>query len=151
MLDYITNTYTDFLFYIFSVPRHARQCNVLAWNPSEPNILAAGLDKYRADHSVLLWDINKCCGSGEYNGTGRYIPNSNNSHHNVQAAVELPKPVAEFGVSETTNSMAWFRSQSKIIALGLNQKNIKIIDFRGRMICIFYYFHYLLLFYFRSQ
>lgn len=103
----------------------------MAWNPLEPNILAAGLDKYRADHSVLLWDINKCSVSNEYNGTCRLIGSVNNSHHNAQAAVEVPKHVAEFGISETTNSLAWFRSQPRMIALGLNQKNIKIIDFRG--------------------
>eukprot|EP00058_Branchiostoma_floridae_P009637 XP_002595125.1 hypothetical protein BRAFLDRAFT_67907 [Branchiostoma floridae] len=40
------------------VPRHARQCNSLAWHPNESNMLAAGLDKYRSDSSVLVWDIN---------------------------------------------------------------------------------------------
>ncbi|MBN3282198.1 MIO protein, partial [Polyodon spathula] len=35
------------------VPKHARQCNTLAWNPVDCNWLAAGLDKHRADFSVL--------------------------------------------------------------------------------------------------
>lgn len=39
------------------VPKHARQCNTLAWNPLDINWLAAGLDKHRADFSVLIWDI----------------------------------------------------------------------------------------------
>lgn len=131
-LDLLKVYENNFLPYVFVVPRHARQCNAVAWNPLEPNILAAGLDKYRADHSVLLWDINKCSIAGEYNGSSRLIGSSNSSHHNAQAAVELPKPVAEFGVSETTNSLAWFRAQPRVIALGLNQKNIKLIDFRGK-------------------
>eukprot|EP00061_Rhincodon_typus_P011767 g37031.t1 len=40
------------------VPKHARQCNTLAWNPVDSNWLAAGLDKHRADFSVLIWDIS---------------------------------------------------------------------------------------------
>lgn len=98
----------------------------------EPNIVAVGLDKYRADHSLLIWDIKKCSVLGENNGTR--LGNSNNSHHNALTAVELPKPVAECGVSETTNSLAWFITQPKTLAIGFNQKNIKIVDFRGNVL-----------------
>lgn len=113
------------------VPRHARQCNAVSWNPIEPNIVAAGLDKYRADHSLLIWDIKKCSVSSDNNGSTRLMGSTNSSHHNALAAVELPKPVAEFGVSETTNSLAWFITQPRTLAIGLNQKSIKIVDFRG--------------------
>lgn len=44
----------------FAVPRHVRQCNTVAWNPTESNLIAAGLEKHRTDHSVLLWDLQRC-------------------------------------------------------------------------------------------
>ncbi|XP_059475462.1 GATOR complex protein MIOS-B isoform X2 [Neocloeon triangulifer] len=81
-------------------PKHARQCNAVAWNPVERSLLVSGLDKHRGDHSVLLWD-----------------------------AVKSPqKPVAEFGLSEVIHSLAWV--QQNVIAVGMNNKNIKIIDIR---------------------
>lgn len=40
------------------LPRYSRSCNVLAWNPVYPNILACGLDKVRGDQSAFIWDIN---------------------------------------------------------------------------------------------
>ncbi|KAB0794498.1 hypothetical protein PPYR_11337 [Photinus pyralis] len=106
------------------VPRHPRQCNVVAWNPIEGNLIAAGLDKYRSDHSLLLWDIMKCPTVSDMNGSGKLVVNT------MAPGLELAKPVAEFGVSEMTHSLAWFNSNSKCVAVGMNLKNIKLIDFR---------------------
>jgi hypothetical protein len=87
--------------------------------------VAAGLDKYRADNSVLIWDITKSSPNNENNNSGRLAVNT------MAPGVELAKPIAEFGVSETAHSMAWFSSNSKIIAVGMNLKNIKFVDIRG--------------------
>lgn len=95
------------------VPKHARQCNAVAWNPVDPNLLVVGLDKYRYDHSILLWDITKSPTSSE------------RLHHH-----EL-RPIAEAGVTETTHSLAWFKRESKCLVVGANNKTLKIIDFRG--------------------
>lgn len=48
-------------------------------------------------------------------------------------AVELVKPIAEFGTSEVTYSLTWFYSSSKLLACGMNGKSIKIYDLRGNM------------------
>lgn len=48
-------------------------------------------------------------------------------------AVELVKPIAEFGTSEVTYSLAWFHSSSKLLACGMNGKSIKIYDLRGKI------------------
>lgn len=111
---------------LVKVPRHPRQCNEIAWNPAETNLIAAGLDKYRSDHSVLLWDIMKCPIVSDMNGSGKLAVN------NLASGLELAKPIAEFGVSEVTHSLAWLNSSSKCIAAGMNMKNIKLIDFRGQ-------------------
>ncbi|KAL3269121.1 hypothetical protein HHI36_008202 [Cryptolaemus montrouzieri] len=105
------------------VPRHSRPCNTVLWNPIDNNVLAVGLEKYRSDFGVLLWDIMKFPTSTE-NNSGRLSMNT------VQLAVELAKPTAEFGISESAHSLDWFRSSSKQMAVGMNNKNIKLLDFR---------------------
>lgn len=39
--------------------RSSRACNVVAFSPSEPKLLATGLDKMRNEHSLLIWDIEQ--------------------------------------------------------------------------------------------
>ena len=46
------------------VPKHARHCNCLAWSPEDENLLAQGLDKYRSDCSLLIWDVMSKIDSG---------------------------------------------------------------------------------------
>lgn len=104
------------------VPRHSRPCNTVVWNPIDNNVLAVGLEKYRSDYAVLLWDIMKYPTTNE--NAGRMPMNT------VQPAVELAKPVAEYGVSEHAHSISWFKSNSKQMAVGMNNKNIKLLDFR---------------------
>lgn len=106
------------------MPRHSRQCNTVAWNPTECNLLAVGLDKFRSDHSLLLWDIMKCPLQQDMNGTGKLVVNT------MASGLELAKPVAEFGVSEVAHSLAWFNGNNKYLAVGMNLKTIKLIDFR---------------------
>lgn len=108
------------------MPRHARQCNAVLWNTVDPNLVAAGLDKYRADNSVLIWDITKSSPSNDHNNSGRLAVNT------MAPGVELARPVAEFGVSETAHSMAWF-TNPKLLAVGVNMKNIKFVDIRGKI------------------
>ncbi|PNF34608.1 WD repeat-containing protein mio [Cryptotermes secundus] len=110
------------------VPRHARQCNTVAWNPVDSNLIAAGLDKYRADHSVLLWDVLKC----PHHGDGRtgVVPGVSHQHQASSSAVELARPVVELGLSETTHSLAWFNSQSRSLIIGMNNKHLKLVDLR---------------------
>lgn len=119
------------------MPRHPRQCNVVAWNPIETNKIIVGLDKYRSDQSVLLWDILKCPVSE--NGSGRLAVNT------MAPAVELARPIAEYGTSEVVHSLAWFNGNSKIVAGGMSLKAIKIIDFRGKR-KQFYFFDFFKMF-----
>ncbi|KAL0278558.1 UNVERIFIED_CONTAM: hypothetical protein PYX00_000352 [Menopon gallinae] len=91
---------------------HSRQCNTVAWNPVDTNILAVGLEKSRTEPAVLLWDAFWC-------------PH----HHNGDVRGDrTQRALFEFGVWETANSLAWINSTS--LAVGLNNKNLKIIDRR---------------------
>lgn len=89
-------------------PRHSRQCNCVAWNPVESNLLAAGMDKYRTDYGLLVWDVMKPPHAG--------------------SAVD--SAAAEIGLSEVTHSLHWFANTPKVIACGVNNKHIKVYDLR---------------------
>lgn len=106
------------------MPKHARQCNAVAWNPVESNFLVSGLDKYRTDQSLLLWDISKS------------TLNSERVHHHNSSQPESIKPVSEAGVSETIHSLAWFNNEPKCLVTGVTNKQLKIIDFRGNVLYI---------------
>lgn len=92
-------------------PAHSRQCNSVAWNRVDSHIIAVGLEKLRTEPAVLLWDAFRC-------------PH----HFNGDSRNEYMKPVFECGVSETANSFAWINAS--LFAVGLNNKNVKIIDRR---------------------
>nr|XP_012151278.1 PREDICTED: WD repeat-containing protein mio-B isoform X3 [Megachile rotundata] len=100
------------------VPKHARQCNTVAWNPIDTNLIVSGLDKHSKDHSILLWDINKGLQCAE------------RVHHHNTVQTDSVRPIAEVGVSETIHSVAWFKHEQKCMAVGANNKQLKIIDFR---------------------
>lgn len=84
-----------------------RSCNVVAWNPVDTHLIISGLDKHSKEHSVLLWDV----------------------HHYPKGS---ERPIAEAGLSETVHSAAWFKHDSRCLALGANNKHLKVVDFRGK-------------------
>lgn len=103
------------------VPRHQRACSALSWNPVDVNFIAVGYEKYRSDFALLLWDITK----SPFNDINTRLSNST-----VQPAVELARPVVEYGVSEMVHSLAWFSCNSRQMAAGMNGKTIRLLDFR---------------------
>jgi hypothetical protein len=42
-------------------PKYPRPCNVVSFNPVQPNQLAMGLDKVRNDYCTLIFDVNQVC------------------------------------------------------------------------------------------
>nr|CAH7764238.1 unnamed protein product [Callosobruchus chinensis] len=122
------------------VPRHARCCNDVLFNPVEGNLLAVGLDKYRADGSVLIWDINRLSSTlgndclpmrqSSIINSGSLSVSVSAASAAATAAVEVAKPTHEFGTSETAHSLTWFRGSPKVMAAGMNGKQIKVYDLR---------------------
>lgn len=111
---------------MLTVPKHGRHCNAVLFNPVECNLIAAGLEKYRSDSSILIWDINKFIQNNDTTNSTRGMVNT------MAPAVELVKPVGEFGTSEVAYSLSWFFASCKQLACGMNGKSIKIYDLRGR-------------------
>lgn len=97
------------------VPKHSRPCSSIAWNPVECNLLAAGLEKYRTDYAIIVWDVAK-------QSFGNII-----HEHPFQTG---SRAVVELGFSETTNSLQWFGNQPKTLVCGMNSKFLKIFDLR---------------------
>ncbi|XP_039295830.1 GATOR complex protein MIOS-B [Nilaparvata lugens] len=95
--------------------KHARQCNAISWNPVDTNLIAVGLDKYRMEHSVMVWDVVK--------GSSRA------GHYSTNPA-EYPRPCSELGLSDTAHSLAWLRTQPRSLVIGMNNKHLKLIDAR---------------------
>ncbi|XP_023292874.2 GATOR complex protein MIOS [Lucilia cuprina] len=84
-------------------PRQQRMCLCLAWNETDPNILAIGHDRYKSDSCITIWDIE------------RGLPKESSSNF--------------FGLSESAHSLCWNKNHRVLIA-GMNQKQIKLYDLR---------------------
>uniref|UniRef100_A0A6I8SZF3 Missing oocyte, meiosis regulator, homolog n=1 Tax=Xenopus tropicalis TaxID=8364 RepID=A0A6I8SZF3_XENTR len=108
------------------VPKHARQCNTLAWNPLDSNWLAAGLDKHRADFSVLIWDISS-----------KYTPEVAVPTEKVRLAPGdsetcsvVTKPLYELGQNDASLSLCWLPRDQKLLLAGMH-RNLAIFDLRN--------------------
>ncbi|XP_052753330.1 GATOR complex protein MIOS-B isoform X3 [Galleria mellonella] len=99
------------------VPRYPRLCNSVSWSHVETNMLAVALEKYRNDHCILLWDVNR-------------IPATQTDRVSEGQSSESPKPIAEMGLSETAHSVAWTNSSNRTLLASMNLKYIKIFDLR---------------------
>lgn len=108
------------------VPKHARQCNTLAWNPLDSNWLAAGLDKHRADFSVLIWDISS-----------KYTPHDTVPMEKVrlstgdnETSMVVTKPLYELGQNDACLSLCWLPRDQKLLLAGMH-RNLAIFDLRN--------------------
>lgn len=121
------------------VPRHSRQCNSLAWNPVETNLLAAGLDKARNDVSLLVWDINvqlSVRDSGNQEKRHSAVPGGKQSPITVGPGLQMDpsatgnRPLAELSTSDPTLSMAWSPYDHNLLICGQAQKFLRVFDIR---------------------
>lgn len=108
------------------VPKHARQCNTLAWNPVDSNLLAAGLDKHRADFSVLIWDISSKL-SPETSVAAEKIRLSS---VDLDSSTVVTKPLYELGQNDACLSLCWLLRDPKLLLAGMH-RNLAIFDLRN--------------------
>lgn len=108
------------------VPKHARQCNTLAWNPVDSNLLAAGLDKHRADFSVLIWDISSKF-SPEASVAAEKIRLSS---LDLDSSTVVTKPLYELGQNDACLSLCWLLRDPKLLLAGMH-RNLAIFDLRN--------------------
>ncbi|KFO29955.1 WD repeat-containing protein mio [Fukomys damarensis] len=107
------------------VPKHARQCNTLAWNPLDSNWLAAGLDKHRADFSVLIWDI-----CSKYTPDIVPMEKVRLSAGETETTLLVTKPLYELGQNDACLSLCWLPRDQKLLLAGMH-RNLAIFDLRN--------------------
>lgn len=107
-------------------PKQNRSCNCITWNPVESNLLLQGLDKYRGENSILIWDITRSM----YQSSALDAVSSFERRSVFQLEPTASKPVVEFGISESTHSIHWFHNNPKLFVCGLSSKSIKLFDMR---------------------
>nr|KAF6418966.1 meiosis regulator for oocyte development [Rousettus aegyptiacus] len=107
------------------VPKHARQCNTLAWNPLDSNWLAAGLDKHRADFSVLIWDI-----CSKYTPDIVPMEKVRLSAGENETTLLVTKPLYELGQNDACLSLCWLPRDQKLLLAGMH-RNLAIFDLRN--------------------
>uniref|UniRef100_A0A0B6ZZ52 Uncharacterized protein n=1 Tax=Arion vulgaris TaxID=1028688 RepID=A0A0B6ZZ52_9EUPU len=99
--------------------RFNRQCNHLAWNPLETNLLAQGLERSRSEPCVLIWDVMSSQGTDTADRT----------RHSFSEG-PITKPYAELGSGETVASFAWFPSDPKTCVAGMASRHLRVYDLR---------------------
>ena len=139
--------------------RHARPCNVVCFSPSEPNIIASGLDKAR-DYALQVYDIETAAkildqriekeiysstNNQKYSSTNSPLrpllqPNSNNvtpqkPQPRANSPAAEPKPFIQYGSSEAVSSAAFLLGGSNTspqLVAGMTGKCIRLYDIRER-------------------
>ncbi|XP_076467214.1 GATOR2 complex protein MIOS-like [Babylonia areolata] len=100
-------------------PRHNRHCNYLAWNPEESHLLAEGLEKFRNDACIVIWDINATSSLSESSERSRYSSSEHNS---------VSRSYTETGMGDITSSFAWLDARTFIS--GMNNRCLRLYDLR---------------------
>ncbi|XP_061193802.1 GATOR2 complex protein MIOS-like isoform X3 [Saccostrea echinata] len=105
------------------VPKHTRSCIYLNWNPVDCHLLAEGLEKYRNDSCINIWNIHHKPGN-EHGDRQRY-----SSSHSDTTGVHVPY-LEIGGPSETTASFDWFKKEPRTFVTGMNARYLRIYDLR---------------------
>lgn len=103
------------------VPRHQKACNFLEWNPVETSLLAEGVDRYRQEGSILVWDVCSHLSSDFSTPSERKSSSEN---------VYVTKPIYEIGPSEVSHSLSWFCNSPRTFVTGMSNKSLRIFDLR---------------------
>ncbi|KAK3108543.1 hypothetical protein FSP39_010218, partial [Pinctada imbricata] len=107
-------------------PKHTRTCIYLEWNPVDSQYLAEGLEKYRNDGCINIWNIHQKTDVGTYHERLRY----SSSHSDIGSIVYNPFIELGKGPSETTASFSWFPKDPKTFITGMNARYLRIFDLR---------------------
>eukprot|EP00002_Diphylleia_rotans_P034218 TRINITY_DN7336_c0_g1_i1.p1 TRINITY_DN7336_c0_g1~~TRINITY_DN7336_c0_g1_i1.p1 ORF type:complete len:915 (+),score=151.64 TRINITY_DN7336_c0_g1_i1:62-2806(+) len=131
------------------VPRTARPCHAIAWNPINHNQFAAGYDKLNKENCVMIWDVHqksddvqslrvkqaaKFSGAGDFIGQhdfGRGTVDLSFSIAADSSAETVWKPSVEFCMADSIVSLAWAPNSASLLVAGSAFKNLKLFDIRG--------------------
>lgn len=107
-----------------------RPCHCVVWNPSDNRLLAEGLEKTRADSSLIVWDVTRA-GTSTPNKTKHSLVSKSN-FTDAQSPSEDPAKYFETGHGENTSSIAWLPSRNNCLIAGMG-RFLKIFDTRAEV------------------
>lgn len=135
-------------------PRHSRPCNVVSFCTERPSYLAVGLEKARGE-SLLVFDIE--VHSQALAGGNSHISSTFNAHYSRATTAETssrsrnaspkptpasgePRPIFQFGSSETVSSATFLvsgsNSASPLLVAGMGGKWLRAFDLRAPPITV---------------
>ncbi|KAL8279216.1 hypothetical protein RQP46_008472 [Phenoliferia psychrophenolica] len=125
--------------------RHSRPCNVVAFCPERPGLLAVGLEKARGE-SLLIFDVEASANSLEGSRDGPPPPSLVRQpplHRNASPAAPAsspnsstePHPLISFGSSETVTSAGFLAPGASVtgpvLVAGMGGKWLRAFDLRA--------------------
>ncbi|GAA5852823.1 hypothetical protein JCM8547_004697 [Rhodosporidiobolus lusitaniae] len=134
--------------------RHSRPCNVVTFSPSQPGLLAVGLEKGRGE-SLLVYDVSRSLDSSPSTTTAGIPPpptraislsrehsqSGRGRAHSPASSTFEPIPLLSFGSSEAVTSCAFLSSASSsgpspsntssLLAAAMAGKWLRVYDLRS--------------------
>ncbi len=123
--------------------RNTRTCNALAFNNIDPNYLAVGLDKFRGDSSLIIWDISTLLPSVRLPSIG---PLDVLAVNNLSVPHSRPQPpiprvenhgridsriVQQHVQTETVSSLTFLPSSMHLLLAGISNRYLRLFDLRA--------------------
>lgn len=113
--------------------KHSRPVTSLSFSPLDPNYVAAGLERHRSDHSLLVWDVADAIASSPSEGSGNWTRpgeriDVTNAH--MTSRISEPRHLQAYCASELVNSCA-FLPASYLLLGSTNNRQIRLFDLRS--------------------
>ncbi|OQS05681.1 hypothetical protein THRCLA_02212, partial [Thraustotheca clavata] len=113
-------------------------CNTVAWNPYNPNQIAAGFEKVRVDCCAFVWDLTTQTPMASLSNTpilSEYHNEPKASQYSTTGGLSYyskPMITHELSHSEAIVAMAWLPSDPFCLATGTGFKWLRIYDLRSK-------------------
>lgn len=108
-------------------PKTGRPVNDLSWNHIAPDLLAAGYEKNRNDHCLLIFDTSRTLAPP----AELPVPAGSAPKLSSKGGKDFLRATVEIGLGETCHSLSWFKDHPDTVVAGMNLKNLKIFDVRA--------------------
>lgn len=116
--------------------RNSRSCNALAFNGTDPNYLAVGLDKVRGDSSLIIWDVSTSTSSLTLpitvpSNIASPRPQPQIPRLDNQAAKIDPRILQQHAPTEVVSSLAFLPSSTHLLLAGISLRWLRLFDLRS--------------------
>ncbi|ETW09113.1 hypothetical protein H310_01563 [Aphanomyces invadans] len=111
-------------------------CNTVAWNQQNPQLIAAGFEKVRADCCAFVWDLTTQASISSVASTPFDALDSSKSSsyrgHGFSSPQQRPTLTNELANSEAVVALDWLPSEPSCLATGTGFRWLRIYDVRAK-------------------